>query len=197
MQNVHFLNIEYLATRTVDFIAGLSFPVEAVPAWVATFVQSVLFLGMALSFILLILVVYAQLRMVQVEHEGFHALEEEEHEALAHAHGPEGETHTHSRWDDIVEMSSSGSESDRRRAILEADIMLGDALNEKGFTGPTVADQLRSANPIQMTTLDLAWSAHKLRNRIAHDGEALELSERDVRTAIDQYRRALEELGAI
>jgi hypothetical protein len=101
------------------------------------------------------------------------------------------------RWDDIVELASSGSESDWRRAILEADIMLSDALSAHGYEGATVADQLRMANPIQMTTLDLAWQAHKVRNRIAHDGERLDLTERDVRATIDQYKRVFEELGVI
>ncbi len=194
-ESVHFLNLEYFLVRTYEFVSGLSFPADAIPAWVMAVVQSVVVLGMVLSLILLVLVVYAQLRMVQVEHEGFHALEEEEHEAHAQAHGPLGETRTHSRWDDIVALATSANESDWRRAILEADIMLADALNSKGFEGPTVADQLRMANPFQMRTLDVAWEAHKMRNKIAHEGNALVLNERDVQTTIDQYKRVFEEFN--
>ena len=48
-----------------------------------------------------------------------------------------------------------------------------------------------------MTTLDLAWKAHKMRNDVAHSGEKLPLSERDVRSTIDYYKRVFEEFGAI
>jgi Na+-transporting methylmalonyl-CoA/oxaloacetate decarboxylase gamma subunit len=166
-----------------------------IPEWIMSLTHTVLVVGMGLSFVLLILVVYAQIRMVQVEHEGFHALEKEEHEAQAR--GPEGETHANTRWDAIVALAGSPLESDWRRAILEADIMLSDALNERGFAGPTVGDQLKQANPIQMTTLDIAWRAHKMRNQVAHEGESLALNEREVRGTIDEYKRVFEELGAI
>lgn len=192
---VHFLNIPYILTRSWDFAASFSFDPHVVPEWISSVTHNVLIVGMVVSLILLVLVVYAQIRMVQVEHEGFHALEEEEHEALAH--GPAGETHEHTRWDSIVALANSPTESDWRRAILEADIMLSDVLAERGFTGATVADQLRNANPIQMTTLDIAWSAHKMRNQVAHEGEKLVLTERDVRATIDQYRRVFEEFQAI
>lgn len=197
MDAVHYLNLGYIITRTHDFLVGLNFSPGAIPGGVAATVHGVLVLGMVLTFILLILVVYAQIRMVQVEHEGFHAMEEAEHEAHAHARGPEGETHTSTRWDDIVQLASGSNESDWRRAILEADIMLSDALNEKGFEGATVSDQLRMANPFQMRTLDVAWQAHKVRNQVAHEGESLTLTERDVRAAIDQYKRVFEEFGVI
>ena len=48
-----------------------------------------------------------------------------------------------------------------------------------------------------MTTLDLAWKAHIVRNDIAHQGESYELNVRDTQTTIDYYKRVFEELGAI
>lgn len=197
MESVHFLNLDYVVLHTATFIEGLRFDPNMIPDWVAGTTHVVLIVGMVLSAVLLVLVVYAQLRMVQVEHEGFHALEEEEHEAHVRSRGPEGETHTGTRWDDIVVLASGTNESDWRRAILEADIMLADALAKKGFEGPTVADQLRMANPFQMRTLDVAWQAHKVRNQVAHEGEAFALTERDVRATIDQYKRVFEEFGEI
>jgi len=190
------LNIEYILLQTYDFLSSLHFDTAHIPHWVSSTVQGVLIFGMILSFILLVLLVYAQIRMVQVEHEGFHALEEKEHETIAHTHGPEGEGRN-SRWDAIVALAASPNESDWRRAILEADIMMSDVLREQGFEGATVADQLRMANPFQMTTLDAAWSAHKLRNKVAHEGNALVLTERDVRATIDNYKRVFEEFAAI
>jgi Na+-transporting methylmalonyl-CoA/oxaloacetate decarboxylase gamma subunit len=199
VQYVHFLNLEYFISRSWEFLGGLSPAVAALPTWAVALGWGIIFLGMGLSLVLLVLVIYTHLMMVQTEHEGFHALEERAVEEMAHARGPEGETQARirTRWDDIVALTSSANENDWRRAILEADIMLSDALHTMGYEGPTVADQLRAANPIQMTTLDLAWQAHKVRNRVAHDGEKLGLTERDVRATIDQFRRVFEELKVI
>lgn len=197
MQYVHFLNLEYFITRTYQFVVGLSVPAAALPGWALTLIHAVIYTGMGLSLVLLVLVIYAQIRMVQVEHEGFHALEEHEVTEREHAEGPEAEPRAYSRWDDIVALASSGSESDWRRAILEADIMLSDALRGRGWEGATVAEQLRMANPIQMRTLDLAWEAHKMRNQVAHEGERLKLSERDVRATIDLYKRVFQEFGLL
>ena len=191
------LNIGYLITRTFQFLAGIHFDYTQIPLWFSILVHTILIVGMVVSLIFLVLVVYAQIKMVQTEHEGFHELEAEEHDHAHAVHGPEGETHRNTRWDDIVALASSPNESDWRRAILEADIMLSDALTQKGFEGATVADQLRMANPFQMRTLDVAWAAHKVRNQVAHEGAAFALTERDTRATIDQYKRVFEEFGVI
>lgn len=194
MGGVDFINLEYLLVRLRDSFAGGADLAAAIPDWVVGLLQLGMVLGLILTFVLLILIVYVQIRLHQVEHEGFHRLEVH---AVAHAE-PEVESHPgNERWERIVELANSANASDWRRAVLEADIMLGDVLNGVGYPGASVGEQLRHANPIQMTTLDLAWKAHKLRNDIAHQGEGLQLTERDVRTAIDYYKRVFEELGAI
>lgn len=192
MQDVHFLNLEYLLLRAYQLFAGVD--VSGIPDWLVLLSTFTVISGMTLSLIFLVLAVYANIRLVQVEHEGFHRLEEERR--LARAQNADG-TGRNDRWERIIELASSGNPGDWRRAILEADIMLGDVLDEQGYAGPTVGDQLKTANPLQMTTLDLAWRAHKMRNDIAHQGEAFQLTERDVRATTDYYRRVFEEFGAI
>ncbi len=165
-----------------------------VPAEVTAFVTGVFIFVMVASLIVLILIVYAQIQLLHTEHEGFHELEKHAHER----HDAEVEsTKKNDRWEHVVKLASSAGHGDWRRAILEADIMLADALAAQGYEGAGVGEQLKMANPIQMTTLDLAWKAHKVRNDIAHGGEAYELGERDARTAIDYYKRVFEELGVI
>ncbi len=75
--------------------------------------------------------------------------------------------------------------------------MLNLLLTDKGYAGQTIGDQFANANPLQFTTLDLARQAHKVRNDIAHGGEGFHLSEREVRTAIDNYARVFEEFGLL
>ncbi len=163
------------------------------PSWFAFLTTQIAVWGMVLTLLLVILIVYTQIRLITVEHEGFHGKEVHQvHEVEAPVPPPQEE-----RWKRVMELASSGSPSDWRRAILEADIMLSAVLLQVGYEGSTVGEQLKMANPFQVTTLDLAWKAHKVRNEVAHGGEAYNLTERDTRTAIDQYRRVFEELGAI
>jgi hypothetical protein len=192
---VNYFNIEYLLTRVFDAFggAGLGEWWHSVPSWVSFLTSEVAIWGMVLTLLLLILLVYTRIKLIMVEHEGFHAKEEHQVIEVEQAGPPPQEE----RWKRIMELASSGNPGDWRRAILEADIMLSALLAQAGYDGATVGDQLKMANPFQLTTLDLAWKAHKVRNQVAHGGEAFALSERDTRTAIDQYRRVFEELGAI
>ena len=189
-QYVDFLNLEYVLVRAYELIVAIN--VGGIPQGVLTFVQAIFVVGMFLSLLFLVLIVYFQIRLLQTEHAGFHAAEA--HEL------PEPEvisTGKNDRWERIAELAASANESDWRRALLEADIMLGDALNAQGYAGATVGEQLKVVNPIQVTTLDLAWKAHKVRNDVAHGGEGYQLTERETRSAIEYYKRVFEELGAI
>lgn len=190
-----FLNLEYLLTRVYDLFG--SFQIGdwwgTMPSWFAFLTSQIAVWGMVLTLLLVILIVYTQIRLISVEHEGFHGKEVHQvHEVETHALPPQQE-----RWKRVMELASSGNPSDWRRAILEADIMLSVVLAQAGYEGSSVGEQLKMANPFQMTTLDLAWKAHKVRNQVAHGGEAYALTERDTRTTIDQYRRVFEEFGAI
>lgn len=200
MESVNFLNLEYILLRVYRFFAdadaSVGGTVNAIPEWISSLVQFVIIFGMVSSLVLLVLIVYAQIRLLQVEHAGFHAMGEHDHAAQ----GGGEETvvdQGDERWNRVMELASGANESEWRRAILEADIMLGEILMERGYPGATVGEQLKHANPLQMTTLDLAWKAHKVRNDVAHGGEGYHLSERDTRAAVDYYRRVFEEFGVI
>lgn len=191
---VHYLNLEYFLVKLGEIIGSIQGSVGDAPSALISTITFIYVLGMIASLIFLILIVYAQIQLLHTEHAGFHALEAHAHEK----HEAEVEsTGVNERWERIVTLAASGNQGDWRRAILEADIMLGDVLAEHGYEGAGVGEQLKMANPIQMTTLDLAWKAHKIRNDIAHGGESYVLSERDAQTAIDYYKRVFEELGAI
>lgn len=157
--------------------------------------DTVVVIGLGLAFIMLILIVYVSIRLEQLEHHGFHHREMAEH---AH-HEPTmlQEHQKNPRWDAIVLLAHSPNESDWRRAILDADIMLSQMLKEKGYPGDTLGDQLKMANPLQFTTIDIAWEAHRMRNALAHLGEAFPLSERDAHATIEQYRKVFAEFDYI
>ncbi|MDP4020870.1 MAG: hypothetical protein Q8P58_02410 [Candidatus Adlerbacteria bacterium] len=192
MGNVDFLNLEYIILRVYELVTGLNVDVEEVPWEFLYWGGQAVLAGLTLSVLFLAFIVYTRIRIVFVEHEGFG----KEASLLTTLEEPELET-GNPRWEQIVMLAASANESDWRRAIIEADVMLGELLTQQGYRGATVGEQLKDANPLQFTTLDLAWKAHKMRNDIAHGGEKFTLTERDVRATIDQYGRVFEEFNVI
>lgn len=100
----------------------------------------------------------------------------------------------HPRYAIIKGYMSSESEALWRIGIMEADNMLLDVLKEKGYQGERVGDMLTGAS---FKTIDLAWDAHKMRNRIAHEGSNFVLSEKDAKRTFVLYETVFRELRAI
>lgn len=74
------------------------------------------------------------------------------------------------KWKHIELLLKSHNTNDWRQAIIEADIMLEDMLDKMGYPGVGIGDKLKNIESGDFKTLDKAWEAHKVRNRIAHDG---------------------------
>ncbi len=193
MDSVNFLNLEYLITRTFEVVSGVDVDVTQVPDWVFFWIGQLALVGMTLSVVFLALVVYVRIRIVFAEHEGFGARDR----AMIVEEPVIDDIPKNSRWEHVRLLIGQQQESDWRRAIIEADSMLGQLLTDQGYRGSTIGEQLRDANPLQFTTLDLAWKAHKVRNEIAHAGEGYKLSERDARATVDLYQRVFEEFNFI
>lgn len=75
-----------------------------------------------------------------------------------------------SRWNHVSLLMKSHNPSDWKQAIIEADVMLDNMLDAIGYEGNSIGDKLKNAEEEDFKTLDKAWEAHKVRNRIAHDG---------------------------
>ena len=100
---------------------------------------------------------------------------------------------TQLRWHRIIEQANSDSEQSWRLAILEADIMLNELLDVLGYRGETMADKMRAVDRVNFNTIDLAWEAHKIRNKIAHAGSDHQLSAREARRVIALYEKVLKD----
>jgi hypothetical protein len=88
----------------------------------------------------------------------------------------------------------SQSEALWRIGILEADNLLLEVLTEKGYQGDGVGEKLKTAS---FKTIDLAWDAHKIRNRVAHEGSDFELTEREAKRAFMLYESVFRDLKVI
>lgn len=79
--------------------------------------------------------------------------------------------------------------------IIEADKLLDKALMEMGVPGKTMGDRLKRSGD-KFTDINAVWRAHKLRNAIAHETD-LEISYKQAFNALNIYKQALKDLGAI
>lgn len=132
---------------------------------------------------------YAQLAEIEA------AQFEEAVEAWRHAYG--GGVSQNSRWDDVLAHSSSENPNDWRLAIIEADIMLEQVLDDAGYVGASVGDKLKTANETSFQTVRDAWDAHMVRNKIAHAGSDFVLTKRIMQETIVKYERVFREFNAI
>ena len=98
-----------------------------------------------------------------------------------------------SRFDDIKAHIASENPNDWKLAIIEADIELERMLEAAGYPGATIGEKLKSANRDTFTTLQDAWEAHKVRNRIAHDGADFVLTKRLANETITRYQKVFNE----
>ncbi len=99
-------------------------------------------------------------------------------------------------WQDIKTLMASANPSDWNMAILRADSQLDNTLDDMGYEGDTLADRLKIVDPTKITSMDRVWSAHRLRNTIAHD--PLQVYTREMMThAFDSYEIAFKELGML
>lgn len=100
----------------------------------------------------------------------------------------------HPKFAIIQGYMSSTSEALWRIGIMEADNLLFEVLRERGYQGEGVGEMLKGAS---FRTIDLAWDAHRVRNRIAHDGSAFELTEREAKRTFMLYESVFRDLKVV
>ena len=100
-------------------------------------------------------------------------------------------------WTHVRTRLLSDSPAEWRLAIIEADIYLDRVLDDKGFHGETLGDKLKQLSPEALPSVQLAWDAHKIRNRIAHDGAAFTLTQPEARRALSYYEIVFRDLEVI
>ena len=103
---------------------------------------------------------------------------------------------TQLRWNRVIEQANSSNPESWRLSILEADIMLNELLDLQGYKGETIADKMKQVDRMKFNSIESAWDAHKIRNRVAHEG-GLSLTPREVRSAITLYERVFKEFRYI
>lgn len=100
-----------------------------------------------------------------------------------------------SRWLTIEQQLKRDEESSYHMCVLNADKLLDQALQEKGVTGTTMGERMKQLQT-KWSNANNVWSAHKLRNQIAHEPN-VRLDYDGARRALGAFKQALRDVGAI
>ena len=150
-----------------------------------------------------IIIAYATVRILEIRVKEHHHLKEEIEEYARHQaekerkKQEEGGNHKNERWAKILAHVFSPNLNDWKLAIIEADSMLEELLNQLGFKGESLGDKLKSADRDKFKSLTSAWEVHTIRNRIAHEGLNFEISHQEAKRIITLYEQIFREFGFI
>lgn len=176
----------------LNFFAEQS-PFERLLIWLYSWWPTFRLVSAVLSVVAIAWGLYAYFKLRQIEHEEEKIYGHDDVDALiAVSAKPEND-----RWEKILAHSHSNNPAEWHLAIMDADVLMDETLRARGYGGEGLAEILKSIEPTDMLTLDAAWDAHKVRNRVAHDGPAFELTERETRRVISLYEAVFKELGVI
>ena len=100
-----------------------------------------------------------------------------------------------SDWLAIEQSVSKDNEASHHLAILNADKLIDKALRERGFSGNTMGERMKSAQSIWSNS-NHVWTAHKIRNQIAHESD-VKVGYDNVRRSLAAFKQALKDVGAI
>jgi len=100
------------------------------------------------------------------------------------------------KWEEIQAMMKSGGPANYRQSIMEADKLVDLVLRAK-VPGETMGERLKNArNLFDRDTYDKLWTAHKIRNKVAHEADFDGLGS-DAILAVRNFEKALKELRVI
>jgi len=100
-----------------------------------------------------------------------------------------------SRWMTIEHSLKRDEISTYQMSVLNADSLLDKALKEKGVQGATMGERMKQLQKT-WSNANNVWSAHKLRNQIAHESE-VKMTYESARRTLMAFKQALKDVGAI
>lgn len=189
-----FLNLEYLFNQILNFFNSL---------FSARFGDIFKFILFFLALFFLIMIIYCLIRIFEIrkkEHEYLHqqiaiyAHKQAEKEKILMN---KGEGVKNPRWEGVLNHLFSENSGDWKLAIIEADSMLEELMDQMGYKGDNLGEKLKVVDRVRFRSIDDAWEAHIVRNRIAHEGLQFELTQREAKRVIALYEQVFREFGFI
>ncbi len=178
----------------IDAVTGSNVSSDGLFAWFAGFWEIYSVIAFLLSALFILGIIYSYIRFNQLsEIEAENLLEAEN--IWKQLHGSASQENR--RWKEIQKHVASGQPNDWKLSIIEADIILGEELSKSGFPGSTIGEQLKSAGTNGFATIQDAWDAHLIRNKIAHEGADFVLTQAMAKEAMIKYERVFKEFGVV
>ncbi|MBF05205.1 hypothetical protein CL644_00635 [bacterium] len=189
-----FIEIQDTSLTSTDAIQSIIFD----SSWATLFTFSLI-----LSLILGVGIIYSMLRIRQIRNAEARYYAQQPLSSIAQrvlgvdsAQTDDSDLYSR-RWRVILEHVNSENANDWRQAILEADVLLDTAITNKGYTGESLGEKMKQIKRSDINTIDEAWEAHKIRNRVAHEGSNFEISHREAKRVVSLYEKVFVELQYI
>lgn len=99
------------------------------------------------------------------------------------------------KWLQVEQQLKKDEPSSYHLTVLNADKLLDQAMREKGVKGTTMGERMKNIKDT-WSNANNVWTAHKLRNQIAHESD-VHVSYEDARRALSGFKQALKDVGAI
>ena len=208
--NPTYLNLEYIFNKILQFFnfifgtgsSSSSSSSSTTTTVVGSSLSFLQFLMYVLAIFFIFLISYCFIRILEIRKREKEHLEHEIEEYAKHqAEKQQSLDGTgkfrNERWENVLGYLSSNNQSDWKLAIIEADSILEDLTDQLELDGGNLGERLKSSNKDKFKTLDDAWEAHLVRNKIAHDGSLFELSQHEANRIITLYENVFREFGHI
>ena len=182
----NYLNLEYFFNKILEIAAAVAAFFAGAGFW--GFIKALLSI---LAIIFITVIIYTQILLKEIH--------DKDHHDMEHDIGTEPETarKKNDKWERVLALGFSSNASDWRLAIIEAETILEDMLIVLNYPGQSVADRLKTVDPADFKTVQQAWEAHLIRNRIAHDGSDFKLDQDEARRVLGLYERVFKEFDYI
>jgi large-conductance mechanosensitive channel len=185
-----YINMEYVFSKIVEYSQFLVNFLTNPHTWTVLGIISAV-----LSILCIAVIIFSLVRLIEIQNYEKKEVDHEINEALLRE--KEMNRNANPRWHYIETLIESPNDSDWRVAVIEADSMMEEILKEKGLSGSTVSELLEGARESGYRSIQDAWNAHLIRNKIAHDGSDFPLSQVEGRRAIKMFQNFFEELRVI
>lgn len=152
-------------------------------------------IAQAIGFALTAVLGYVWFKMYFIDHKVPQSKIEEWREAFGYEK-PEELSRIDAQWEAIQNKIKSNDESLWKMAIMEADSLMDQLIQEMGYSGDTMGERMQKITSKQFPMLDDAWRVHKVRNFIAHDPN-YKLTEQNAKATIDIYENIFRELNVL
>lgn len=180
-----FLNVEYFFNKVLHFFQWIKGSHAG---------SGIYFVSHVLTLFGITLIIFCIVRMIEIW------IDEKGHikHGCAEAAARKKERETvgkNPRWLHVQDLVNSANSSDWRLAIIEADSILEGLLDARDLPGMGIGEKLKNISPGDLGSIQAAWEAHLVRNRIAHEGSEFHISQHEARRAIQLYEVVFRELG--